>query len=456
MGTHGLSIEIEEAEYDDPFDNEAGNADGRQVWAKAKELWKIGKGLGLKLGLVDSANDPYKNQVTPKIVAEGGLKYLDKPLANPMVPEARALLLRNKENMYRDLERAGIQLDNVLWFPYDTGGCFNEACRPWMLKVLELTEQLGAGLKKYNPNARVFITDWLASDDEGRMMVDYLNHHPATKITGVWKQDRTTVDRFDRLDKRFQLLVFLDLSVAGFGTIGAQPLPTMVNSFVGDGARRGMSGVMVYTEGIWDDFNKALGLQVAWSPGLSAQDFSHQYASYFFDSAIAPGFYQIVQQSEKSWPDARLPLEAFSHFVFIDVPVSAERLEELTLSAGEKLRPEIRHSWRWQVLEYRARIGKVAASLTSPSDFRSSMLQAINAGVAHDLLRRHVREKQDLLEHYRTLVNELRSQVYQEPADRMFSMNVENDYMAQIISVPFGEWSKVLQELNTKLGGGSP
>jgi hypothetical protein len=260
------------------------------------------------------------------------------------------------------------------------------------------------------------------------------------------------VDRFDRLDKRFPVMVFLDLSVAGFGTIGAQPLPIMIDSFVGDGARRGMSGVMVYTEGIWDDFNKALGLQTAWSPHIGAEDFSRQYASYFFDSAFASTFYPIVQQSEKSWPDARMPLETLSLFAFIDTPVSARRLEDLTLSFGDKLQPQTRGSWRWQVLEYRARIGMVAASLRSPSDFKSALLQAVSAGVDPGRLSMRIKEKRDLLERYRTLVDELRTTIYQEPADRIFSMHAEDDYMIQAISVPFIEWKMVLKEIGEKFG----
>jgi hypothetical protein len=137
-GLNGLSIEIEESDFDDPFDNRVANPDGRQIWVLAKGLYQIGNGLGLKLGLVDSANDPYKNQATPEITAKG-VNYNQKPLANPTIPAARALLLRNKENLYRDLEKSGLRLDNALWFPYDTGGCFDEACRPWIITFLKLT-----------------------------------------------------------------------------------------------------------------------------------------------------------------------------------------------------------------------------------------------------------------------------------------------------------------------------
>ncbi len=105
--------------------------------------------MGLKLGLVDSANDPYKNQVTPEITAKGGTSWNHEKLANPTIPAARALLLRNKENLYRNLDKSGLRLDNALWFAYDTGGCFDAVCKPWITTFLKLTEDLAAGLRQH-------------------------------------------------------------------------------------------------------------------------------------------------------------------------------------------------------------------------------------------------------------------------------------------------------------------
>jgi hypothetical protein len=450
-GMNGLSLEIEEAEYGDPFKNGRENVDGRRVWSKCKKLWKVGQGLGLKLGLVDSANDLYRDQISERTMAEGGRKFLDKPLANPMVPEARALLLRNKEHMYQDLNRSGIKLDNVLWFAYDTGGCFSNACQPWIEKFLGLTEDLGADAHKYWPRGRVFISDWWTSDWEAEVVTNYLNSHPSSQIDGIWKQDRTPRERFDSLNKRIPVMVFLDLSVAGFGTIGAQPLPTMIESFVGQGARRGMPGLMVYTEGIWDDYNKSLAFQAAWDPGLAAEEFSQQYAGYFFGSSSSTRFHRIVEQSERSWADARVPLAEFDRLRFIDTPVPAEALAGLTLSVGDKLDPRARGSWRWAVLEYRARIGKLAASLQSPLAFKLILETDLHAGVPADRLAERVRLKREQLNQYRQLVDELRSRVYEEPDNRMFPMRVEDDYMSEIISVPWNEWLKSLNEISIEL-----
>lgn len=265
------------------------------------------------------------------------------------------------------------------------------------------------------------------------------------------------MERYARLDKRFPLFSFLDITmVGGWGNIGAQPFPSMIKYFIGDGSRVGITGLMVYTEGIYDDFNKAMAVQVAWNPSKDAGEFAREYASYFFDSSVAPDFWQIVQRCERSWEDPRVgmayPNQASgSRIALIEDPIDAEKLEQLTFSASAKLRPEIRGSWRWQVFEYRARIGRIVAGLRWDEDFRYFFLQALEAGLPKNLLKRYIQEKQDALDHYQALVTELREQIYQEAANRFPSMKIEDGYMTQTIQVPAAKWRELLKELRAKL-----
>jgi hypothetical protein len=442
-GINGLSVWMDESEFNDPFDNSADSANTRRLLAKIKGLLQIGKGLGLKLGMVNCANDAYENQVRPDLTAKSGPSWNQVKLINPTIPAGRALLMRNKENLYRDLANSGLRLDNALYFAYDTGGCFDEACLPWIVTFLKLSEDYASALQRYHPGARPYVTDWLAHGDEDEMMTDYLNQHPQTKIAGVWKEERSAMEHYTRLDKRFSLFVFVDVTmVGGWGTIGAQPVPTRMSRSVGDGFRSGVTGLMMYTEGIFDDFNKAMATRVAWNPSQSQQEFAEEYASYFFNSPIAPDFWQIVQGCERSWVVGR---------EFNEAPDDAAKLEQLTLSAGARLRPEIFRSWRWQIFDYRARIGKLAAGLRSDRTFRDQILRALDAGVPSDHLRRQLKEKEDALEHYQRLVSELREQVYQEPADRYPLMRIEDQYMTGWIRVPAANWREVIKELNAKL-----
>jgi hypothetical protein len=442
-GINGLSVWMDESEFNDPFDNSADNSGTRRLLAKTKGLLQIGKGLGLKLGMVNCPNDAYKNQVKPDLIAKSELPIWNQPkLINPTIPAGRALLIRNKENLYRDFANSGLRFDNVLYFAYDTGGCFDEACRPWILTFLKLTEDYISVLQRYHPTARAYITDWVANAEEDEMITDYLNQHPQTKIAGVWKEEGSSMEHYARLDKRYSLFIFVDVSMlGGWGTIGAQPFPGYLSHSVGDAAAGGITGVMMYSEGIFDDFNKAMVTQMAWNPLQTQREFAEEYASYFINTDIAPDFWQIVQNCERPWLVGE----------FNESPQDAEKLEQLTLSAGARLRPEIRSSWRWQIFEYRARIGKLAAALRSDQAFRNQILWALDAGVPADRLKRQVEEKQHALEQYQNLVTELREQVYGEPANRFPLMKIEDDFMTGPIHVPATRWREVLKELNAKL-----
>jgi hypothetical protein len=448
-GINGISL-IQDEGDNDIFDDALDNAEGRRQWAKIKELYRLGNSLGLKLGMVICANTAFKNQLTPEVsIKAGGEWHLGK-LINPMIPAGRALLLRNRTNFFRDLAGSNIYLDHLLIFPYDAGGCFDEHCRPWVLTYLKLSEEIAEALHQYHPDARTFATDWFCNDDEGEMMTQYLNEHPQTALVGVIKQDRTSPKRFSTLNKRYRLLVFLDVSnMGGWGVIGAQPLPTMIDGYLGEGPENGITGLMIYSEGIYDDYNKAYATQVAWNPATDAEQFSMQYAHYFFyGSDVADAFWEIVWRSERGWVDPRI---AWPKHQFIDVPVQAERLEQLTLSVAARLSPEIRSSWRWQVFEYRGRIGTLAAGLRTDAEFRADILRALDAGVSSDRLKRHVKEKQEALERYQALVTELRERIYHEPAARFPSMKIDGDWMTQVIQVPAARWREVLKELTAKL-----
>jgi hypothetical protein len=449
-GINGLVIWLDEASFNDVFDDRVENVEGRRQWAKMKQWLLFGKTLGLKPGMNLSVNDAYKNQLTPEIIGKAGAAWNGEKLVNPTLLAGRALLLRNATNLYRDLADSGIRLDEVLIFFYDPGGCFDEACKPWVITALEVSEELAAALQRYQPGARAYVTDWFCyTEGEGEMMTDYFNRQKNTALAGVWKQDRTPFSRFANLDKRFRLLTFVDVTnLGGWGVIGAQPLPTMITYYLRDGLKNGVTGLMIYSEGIYDDFNKAFAAQVAWDPSTTAQEIARQYANYFWGNSIGEEFWEIVRRSEKGWVDPRI---AWQKHQFIDVPVLAEDLERSTLLLAARLSPETRASWRWQVFEYRARIGRIAANLRTAAEFRADILRARDAGVPADSLRREVKEKEEGLARYQALVTELRERVYREPATRFPSMKIEDGWMTQVIQVPAAQWRDVFKELNTKL-----
>jgi hypothetical protein len=442
-GTNGISVWFNETQHNDPFNDQVEDAPVRALWDKEKALLRFAQDLGLKPGYVLSANDLYINQVTPEIVAKGTDSNRNVPLACPSTKGGRAIILHNKENLFRDMAQAGIRLDNVLIFPYDNGGCFCGRCRPWILTFMKLSEDIAGVLRRYHPSARCYVTDWHWTDNEAEVVTDYLNARKPIWLAGIWKDDRHPMDRFSGLDRRYSILGFLDITmIDDWGALGANPFPNRLRSIFHD-VQAGISGYMAYSEGIFDDFNKAVAAQLAWDPNKSLASFEDDYSNYFFSSGIASDFRQMVSMMEDS---LSTPHTNWSS------PGSGEgaaRLDELTRQAGGKLSDRVRNSWRWQVFAARASIGLLVTELRVQGAPSAEEVERQIRSVATNepALARVVEEKRAQLAQYIREVAALHAGVYKAPS-RWPPTDPSEWFMLDVTHIPVQAWKTALSKLH--------
>jgi hypothetical protein len=338
------------------------------------------------------------------------------------------------------MAQAGIRLDHALIFPYDTGGCFCDRCRPWIQTFLNLTEDLAAVIHQYHPASRVYITDWHCKDDEAARITDFYNRQRPAWLAGIWKDDRHPANRFASVNPSYQTLCFTDITEIGaWGTAGANPFARRFQTLFEDWRKNQLGGYMAYSEGIYDDFNKTATAQLAWNPARPAGEIAREYANYFFDTSIRADFESIARSMEDSWTGW---LKAWGEVKFVQSEADALRLEREVAVAGEKLTPRVRDSWRWQALARRARIGRLAAQLHAPAEFRADSHVAI----------RRIEEKQTQLDDYRAAVKALREQVYREPATRFPPMVPDGSFMTSLLQVPTKTWDATLKALRVEAG----
>jgi hypothetical protein len=448
-GSNGISVWLDETMYKDPFNDQVENAHVRANWDKEKALLRAAQDLGLRPGYVLCANDLYTNQVTAEIVAKGTDSWNNARLACPSTKGGRAIILHNKENLFRDMAQAGISLDNVLIFPYDTGGCFCDRCRPWVLTFMKLSEDIAGVLRRYHPSARCYVTDWHCTDNEAEVITDYLSVRKPPWLAGIWKDDRHPMDRFSGVDRRYSIPGFLDITMIGsWGTLGANPFPSRLQSIFHDMVHAGISGYMAYSEGIFDDFNKAVAAQLAWDPNKSLASFEDEYSNYYFSSVIASDYRQMVPLMEDSWSN---PLGHQATQTFMESGTDAARLDELTRQAGGKLSDSVRNSWRWQVFARRASLGLLATELRiqGASSAEEVERQIRSAATSEPVLARTVAEKRTELEQYIKEVVALRSEIYKEPPSRYPQMDPEkiDGVMIKVTQVPVSAWKTALAKL---------
>jgi hypothetical protein len=458
-GVNGISVWLDESQYNDPFNPDVNNADVRTVWKKEKEILSFAQSLGLDPGLVICSNTIYKNQARPAILAPAppGKGDTGRPLADPTIPEGKRVILEDDTRLFRDVSASGINLKSVLIFPYDTGGCASEACKPWIMTFLKLAKDQAAIVHHYHPSARLYVTDWLCDPEEVRMILNFCNHRKPQWLAGIWEDNKHPFADYAQLGQNYDRLSFQDITmIGGWGAVGANPFPAYFKQVFHHMTDAGFNGYMAYSEGIYDDFNKALTAQLAWNPAETAERFEREYCSYFFNSSIAGYFGQMANLMEDDWHSLRInpQLIVLSRALSPVVP-QAEKLASVTGSAALELSPSVRRSWRWRAFALRARIELLAAQLQDPSGFAKQMMQLKKEAVSPKKIEGRMEEKTLQLAQFQRTISELRSGVYKEPVSRFPSLKPDGRFVASATGVSARAWVAALRGLNNDLSLGA-
>ncbi len=439
-GINGISVWLEEAKYNDPFNAKADNAEVRRKWEKEKAVLAAAQKLGLETGYVLCANEVFRGQATPDILAGAPDGPFKAAMVCPSTKGGRELVLRNKANLFRELSEAGVRLSRALIFPYDTGGCNDERCKPWISTFLKLTEDVAGVIRRYHPASQVYITDWHCKDEEAKIISDFYNQRRPAWLAGIWKDDRHPADRFNAVNT--EILNFVEITEIGaWGTMGANPFAVRLPKLMAEMHRNRSQGFMAYSEGIYDDFNKALVARLGWNPDSTGESAARDYANWFFDSRMTAEFLRMIASMEGSWTN---PMGAWWDLKFIQPGAAASEVDRLAAAAAGTLGPQVRNHWRWQVFERRARIGKLAAALRDETAFQSEVHQMLAAG-QREPARRRVTEQRAALDAYVAAVLDLRNSIYREPAERFPPMIPDQPFMEKRTQVSVTAWRKVIE-----------
>ncbi len=446
-GANGVWVWFDQSQYNDPFEKGVDNADASKRWDKEKEVLRLAQDLGLKPGYTMSDNDLYHNQATPEIRAPNTEKWANfQRLACPSVPRGREIILRNKENLARELAEAGVHLEMGCHFAYDTGGCLCDRCKPWVKTFLNLAKDVHETFRRYHPAMRSYMSDWHFTDEEARTAIDFFRERKPDWFGGVFKDDRHPADRFTSLPPGYPVLTFLEITeIGGWGTVGANPFPKRLVNIFGDLRRTGQDGYVAYSEGIYDDFNKASAARIAWDPGVTPEQLASEYANYFFDAGVAADFTRMTSGMESAWTN---PMGSWGQQQFVQPAEKADEVAKLALSISAHLPAAVRKNWRWQVFEYRARIGAAIAALGDREALRAQVKEMARKGASRVEMRRVMEAKRARFEEYARLVAELRDEIYKEPWSRYPPMIPGDFFMCGRTRVDFAAWVALFQELS--------
>ncbi len=286
----------------------------------------------------------------------------------PSNPDGHAYIMENTRQLYEKLSDVG--LDIVVFWPYDEGGCNCEKCRPWGSNgYLKLSQDLARLGREYFPELKTVLSTWMFDtppEGEWQGLTDAL-----AKENG-WL-DYVLADAHEDFPRypldvtvpgNLPLLNFPEISMWGnwpWGGVGANPLPARFQR-LWDQVKHVVSGGFPYSEGIYEDMNKAAVLQFYWDPSQSARATLEEYSAYEFGPEVAGDVFTLVGL-----------LETAAGCSYQKQPVNAEGVQrafDLAESMDTRLAGWAREGWRWELLRLRAVLDRerfIGGSLESPA-----------------------------------------------------------------------------------------
>jgi hypothetical protein len=224
--------------------------------------------------------------------------------------------------------------------------------------VMPFLKAIAAELKKYHPNAGVWISLQGFSDEQVNYFYEYLGKYKPDWLTGVVSgpsSPNMASTRF-QLPKQYKHRHYPDLThtvrcqyptenwdqafALTEGREVSNPQPTYYAKIHNQFAPL-TDGFLSYSDGVHDDINKVIWSQMAWNPNKEVRDVLAEYASLFFGHAISEQVADGVLALERNWVG----------------PVEENGAIETTFAYWQNLEiknPSLQFNWRWQQLVMRA------------------------------------------------------------------------------------------------------
>lgn len=324
----------------------------------------------------------------------------------PSKPGATEYALQNYDEFLKRLQAT--PLDFAGYWPYDEGGCGCDDCFPWGGNgYLRLAREMAERARAAMPGVKLVLSTWVFDTPEAgeweALSQSMREHGPwVDYILADAHEDFPRYPLDVEVPGGVTLINFPEISMWGLGPwggYGASPLPARFQR-LWDQVRHVVRGGFPYSEGIYEDINKAIELQFYWNPGQSAEDTVRAYAAYEYTGADTEAVLGLIRGIEANHvtvasgepPDLDLAEQV----------VDAARRIDATLS------PYAQASWRWRILYLRALLDRerfaaaYAAGKTAGADWGALLAE-------NETAQEHFRELMRIY-HSREVIDEAHPQ----------------------------------------------
>ena len=263
----------------------------------------------------------------------------------------------------------GLNIKYFFLWPYDQGGCTCEKCSPWGFKGHLLSSREAAKqIKKVFPFCKIILSTW------------YFDHFVGGEWAGLEKafdrKELKWVDYFlmddnfgfpeypvkHQLHKKMKIVGFPEISMknmAPWGGFGSNPRPVHFGKYWNT-VKNFYDGSFPYSEGIFEDINKYMILQMEWSKKRNIREIVKEYVSFFFSPKVADKAVKAVyllEENMKHWLTSTAGDDAgFKKKLYKLEAVDRTAVEcyKIVREIEKELPIYIRKQWRWRIFYLRA------------------------------------------------------------------------------------------------------
>jgi len=378
-GCNTLSVWFDMHQYAGITDPKA-----QQMITRLRRILDAANRVGIRAALTTLANEGYAN--SPEALradwTAGHDGYTSPPGGHyhreicPSKPGGLDYILDTRREVlaaFQDLDIAYVWI-----WPYDQGGCTCAQCAPWGANgFLRTAEPVARLIRDQLPNTKIVLSTW------------YFDHFTTGEWEGLARAfsdgapewvDLLLAGDFGGFPQHLRdhgvpgdlpVVSFPEISMEGnspWGGYGMNPRPANWEAYE---RRNGslLSGSFPYSEGIYEDINKVLLLQLNWAPERPANDIVEEYASYEFSPDVAHNIVSVVGTMEAGLghglsPDVReqvttsevhTPDDLCGKVLYrIAEQPHAQDTIDLLDAVALRLPNWARTAWRWRLLWLRA------------------------------------------------------------------------------------------------------
>lgn len=312
----------------------------------------------LQVGLLQVPGEGYKNAPREFLATKVPGNFRGTFGVNLCVskPEARSYLREVHDAILDEFRDVG--LDYFCFWPYDEGGCSCKDCWPWGGRgYLSISREMVPHIRSRFPACKIILSTWcFENEDDANPDGEWEGLASAVNGDKSWL-DYIMADGHDNYFPRFLLdqgvpgrlglLNFPEISMFRmnpWGGYGVNPAPAHFEKLWGR-IRHLAAGGAPYSEGIYEDLNKAIYAQFYWNPDRKAEETVSEYASFEFSPDRTADIVEVVRIFEQNHDRKEIGPDAVKAF-------------DLVARADAEMMPAARTAWRWRVFYLRALIDK--------------------------------------------------------------------------------------------------